>query len=65
MKQKFKKLEELKNKKEAELKLSTSVGKKDGVGNKGGVDVHSVAAAAGTDTYKKRYGDTNANDIVS
>jgi len=66
LKQKFKKLDELKKKKEAELKLSKSVGKKDGVGKKGGTDVHSVAAAACTDTYRKQYyGDTKANDLVS
>jgi hypothetical protein len=65
LKQKFKKLDELKKKKEAELKLSKSVGKKDGVGKKGGANVHSVAAAAGTATYRQRYGDTKANDIVS
>ena len=65
MNQKFQKLDELKKKKEADLKLSKSVGKKDGVGKKGDAFVHSAAAAADTPTYRKRYGDTNVNDIVS
>ena len=44
-------------KKEAEgtLKKSNSIGKKDGIGKLGDADVHSVAAAAGTPTYRKHY----------
>ena len=65
MKQKFQKLDELKKKKEADLKLSKSVGKKDGVGKKGDAFVHSVAATEGTPTYRKHYSDTNVSYIVN
>ena len=68
LKQKMKKLDDLKKKKLSDSKLSTSVGKMDGVGKKDGADVcDSVAAAACTDTYQKQYyGDSNEdNDIVS
>ena len=53
--QRYQILDELKKKKEAELKVSNSVGKKDGIGKLGDADVHSVAAAAGTPTYRKHY----------